>query len=230
MLFSCRCPVCNYEQAGNDICYLCFAQFTFLNNACKKCQEPFEYSVAGVDTCVKCANEELNFYSNMRCALVYNEILKNMIIRFKNNSDFVLKNIFNKFIRNCAQDLIQDSIIIPVPLYKKRLIWRGYNQSIVLAENLLKFTNATLLKEGLIRTKDTNLFQSKTIIQRKEKVVGAFIINSRYKNYIKGKKITILDDVITTGSTVFECAKILSKYEPSEINIIAIGRRLKKKS
>lgn len=224
--FSKQCPLCCEYQRDNNICFECFREVSFLTNACKKCQEPFDFNVEEIDTCQKCIEQDLNFYSSMKCAVVYNEFIKNLIIRFKNQSDFFLSNIFAKFILNSASDLFEsDSIIIPIPLFYKRLIWRGYNQSYVLAKKLAYAKNIELANNIIFRIKDTNSQALKKFAQRHENMKDAFAVYD--PRLVKNKKFIIVDDVITTGATVFECANKLHEYGAKKVDIIAVARRIK---
>jgi len=249
IFFTPKCPICGLNQETSDVCYKCFNQIAFLNNACVKCQEPFEYEIPGIDVCIKCSSQDCDFYGKMQCVLKYNEFAKNLIVRFKNHQDFSLAHLFAKFLGSAvnhillpndnslkqgnefqeSQKVLNDNIIIvPVPLYKKRLAWRGYNQSLILAKVLGKMYGLQVMNI-LVRVKDTNSQALKTTIERQSNVKGAFIIDDRYSQFIAGKRFVIIDDVITTGATVFECAKVLHKNKAKSVDLIAIARRLKRK-
>lgn len=231
IFFSPQCPICCTPQNTNNICHECFGKVSFLNSACRKCQEPFEYEIPGIDICNKCTQLNYDFYSQMRCPLQYNEAIKNLVVRFKNQEDFSLAKLFAKFILNTAQDIfVNEAIIIPVPLFKKRLIWRGYNQSLVLANCIAKTLKCVTVNRALLRVKDTNSQALKTIQARMDNMQGAFAIEPKYANFIKGKRCIILDDVITTGATVFECAKTLHKHGAGNIDIVSVARRLRRRT
>lgn len=228
LFFAPQCPICDRTQEDENICSSCFSKLRFLSMACKKCQEPFKYKVDGVDICLSCSGKNLNFYDEMRCALVYNETLKNMIVNFKNHACFYLSKIFAKFIINKCPDFFhKNALIIPVPLHKKRLLWRGYNQSLILARAIAKLEKIQC-ENLLVRYRNTNSQAMKTIKERETNVKNAFEILEHKKYLVKDRDIILLDDVITTGATTLECAKILAKYQPKSIKIIAIGRRLKR--
>jgi len=113
-----------------------------------------------------------------------------------------------------------DFIIISVPLSQKRLRWRGFNQSEEIAKNLSTILEIPFLKNGLIKNKETS-FQSKlSKKERENNLLNAFSCNKEIRN----KKILLVDDIYTTGSTIEECAKTLKKFGANTIIGITIAR------
>jgi ComF family protein len=99
--------------------------------------------------------------------------------------------------------------VAPVPLHKARARDRSYNQSKFIAIGICEILQANLINDLLIRNRHT---QTQTLLnkaERKENVKDAFEINQKYKNAVLNKNIIVVDDVITTGATILECAKIL---------------------
>ena len=122
--------------------------------------------------------------------------------------------------RRLGEMLIKDKTVsrfdclIPVPLHSARKRERGFNQSEILAEELSKFTELPLLKT-LKRIRNTKDQTKLTPEQRIENVTGAFALIDPEK--IKGKRVILVDDVITTGATLRECASVLKKAGAKEI-------------
>ena len=113
-----------------------------------------------------------------------------------------------------------DFIIIPVPLSQKRLRWRGFNQAEEIAKNLSTYLGIPLLNDTLIKNKNT-VFQSKlSDKERRENLLDTFSCNEDMKD----KKVLLVDDVYTTGSTMKECAKTLKKVGTKEIIGITIAK------
>lgn len=234
IFFANQCPVCFAMQDSSNVCSNCFKHISFLNNACKKCQEPFDFVVPDIDVCEKCIGKDNNFYHEMHCVFSYSETIKNLLVRLKNHDDYGLAVFFAKFIAQSANNLFDDNcLLVPVPLFKKRLIWRGYNQSVLLARALKNALKKTLKYEGmhvsvanvLERVRDTNSQGTKTLKEREENVRDAFALAKNAD--VRGKHCIIIDDVITTGATAFECAKILHKAGAWRVDIVAVARRLR---
>ena len=222
ILFIKQCPSCSNAQEDENICFDCFSQLSFIQNACRMCQHPFKYIVPGLDVCLKCEEEKF-IYDEMTCIFKYNSFLKNLIVRLKNQSDFAMLSFFGKALSQKVKDV---AILIPIPLFKKRLIWRGFNQSFFLAKEIKKYKNIEIV-DALKRVKNTKTQHLKKLTERFENIKGAFEFNEKYLSKIKGKDIVIIDDVITSGATIFEAAKILKKAGAGKISVLSIARRIK---
>ncbi len=112
--------------------------------------------------------------------------------------------------------------LIPVPLYEKRLRWRGFNQAQELAKQLSLFWNIPLLNNYLIKIKKTFLQSQLAKQERLGNVRNAFLVKNQEK--IKNKKILLIDDVFTTGATMEECAWILKKAGAQQVIGLVIAR------
>lgn len=120
-------------------------------------------------------------------------------------------------------DFTSADALIPVPLHKIRLRERGYNQSELIAQGISKTTGIRVINDMLIRRKNTQTQTKLNFEQRKENVKDAFMINKKYKSFIVGKKFIIVDDVITTGSTITECAKELINSSASQVLALSVA-------
>lgn len=125
-------------------------------------------------------------------------------------------------------DFSLPEIILPVPLHRRRLRWRGFNQSGLLAnhiaENLLPTINIPVDENILIRNRYTTPQMGiKDYANRQQNITGAFSIANTAN--VAGKKILLVDDIATTGSTIFECARILKEAGASEVFAIVIARQ-----
>jgi ComF family protein len=107
--------------------------------------------------------------------------------------------------------------VIPVPLHKARLRDRTYNQSEFIAESIAGATGTKVLAKGITRTRFTGTQTKLNKQQRKENVKDAFSVNPRYKDSLTGKNIILVDDVITTGATILECASTLKNAGAGKI-------------
>lgn len=111
--------------------------------------------------------------------------------------------------------------IIPVPLHKLKKAERGFNQSYFIAKSLGKQLNIPVRKDIIKRIKFTSTQTTLDANARIKNMKGAFAIQNR--NIPKGKNIILIDDVITTGSTVSECARVLSEYDTGNIYAVSAG-------
>ncbi len=125
---------------------------------------------------------------------------------------------------NEEKNIKTETVIVPVPLHKKRYNWRGFNQSFLLSRYISDEFNLKIINGVLIRGKNTKP-QSKlrSVSKRKNNIKGAFSCFD--KNKIKGRNIIIVDDVCTSLLTLDECAKILKKAEAKNVWGLVIARR-----
>lgn len=124
-------------------------------------------------------------------------------------------------------------IILPVPLHKRRLRWRGFNQAILLAKylatNLLPQSDLLFAENMLLRSRYTSPQMSINNYQsRKLNIAGAFSLSPNAN--LKNKTVLLIDDIATTGSTIFECAKVLKQAGAKEVFAIVIARQETKAS
>lgn len=122
-----------------------------------------------------------------------------------------------------ALDFSTADILAPVPLHKIRLRERGYNQSQLIAKGVGRVIEIKVIEDLLVRARNTETQTKLNFEERKENVKDAFFVNGKYKNLVLGKRIIIVDDVITTGSTVNECAKALVQAGASEVLALSVA-------
>jgi ComF family protein len=112
---------------------------------------------------------------------------------------------------------------VPVPLHKSKQRERTYNQSDYICLGIREALNTEPLVKCLKRTRYTKTQTKLSIDERHENVRNAFTINSKYRSTITGKNIILVDDVITTGSTILECARVLKENRCREVTICSIA-------
>ncbi|MFI5252712.1 MAG: ComF family protein [Bacteroidota bacterium] len=113
--------------------------------------------------------------------------------------------------------------IIPVPLHKLKLRERGYNQSIFIGKGLSEITGIRFHASLLHRIRYTESQTKLDIDRRKDNVSDAFELNPKFNTIIGGKSFIIVDDIITTGSTISECGRILKRHGASSVYAASIG-------
>ncbi len=198
--------------------------------------KPFNFAQG---KCNKCSDKKL---SGLYFALPYKEKLltKKLIRQFKYQP--YIKNLAKTLALLIAEHLIlsgknieeiwENSILIPVPLDNKKLKFRGYNQSEELAKELSKILNVPLFSDILIKTKPTKPQMELKKEERERNLKGVFAIKKPFGaaqdlwpfNKILGKKIFLVDDVYTTGSTMEECSKVLKQAGAKSVWGITIAR------
>ena len=212
---------------------------------CKKCQKMLEaeakFKIDKVD------NQEY-FFENHLYIFKYEGIIRKLILNYKfNEKSFLYKTFVNFLLKNekFFEILKSYDTIIPVPVSSKRMNERGYNQSELLANDIVKQITKISSKHmlnGILITQKENiqklkcecvtdcLIKNKNIIeqsklnkeQRQKNIQGVYILKNKEK--IINKKILLIDDIYTTGSTVNECCKVLQKSRPKKIDVFTIAK------
>ena len=155
----------------------------------------------------------------------YSGEIRNMILNYKFREKSYIYSTFVELIKNnkkiCAQIKKYD-IIMPVPISKKRLNTRGYNQSALIARKIAKMLNMCYEENILVKIKDNKPQSEMGQEKRKSNVKDVYTIKNKEKIY--QKKILLIDDVFTTGNTVNECAKLLIENFASSVGIFTIAK------
>ena len=193
-----------------------------LNNdfLCKKCEKVLETeAIYGVDKVLeKYFNEHLYIF-------VYQGILRRIILKYKFQEEAYLYKTFVNFLlknENFFEKIKKYDTIVPVPISKKRKKKRGYNQSELLAKEIAYNANLVLEKESLYKIKDI-VEQSKLNKENRLKnIQGVYELVNKEK--LNKKKILLIDDIYTTGSTVNECSKVLRNAKPNKIGVLTLAK------
>ena len=193
------------------------------NSLCENCEKMIlKYKL---NTIKDYRQDKTKYFDFCFCALKYKSIIRDKIIAYKFGEKAYLYKTFTKIIINnkkiCRFLKLYD-IIIPVPMFKSKQSVRGYNQSLLVAREISKQVGIKYLKDTLIKIKDTKIQSTLDKTSRLNNVKNAFRVQK--KDIIKGKKIILLDDIYTTGSTVNECCKKLKQAGAKEILVITIAR------
>ena len=197
----------------NSVCETCFAKIetadkTFLESEYKR---KFEED--------KIIKDFLSLY-----IFDENSPIRDLLHGLKYDKKFKLGIFLGKILAANFDERIKTwnaNFIIPVPLHKLKKAERGFNQSYYVAKGLVKNIDAKV-KTDIIKRKRFTATQTKlNAEERKENMKDAFVIKN--KKIIEGKNIILLDDVITTGSTVSECARVLKQNGANNIFAISVG-------
>ena len=195
------------------------------NSLCKKCEielkKQEESQIIGNN---KEEIENKNF-DELIYIFKYEGQIRKLILDYKfNEKSYIYLTFVNFLLKNkkIFEKIKNYDTIIPVPISKKRNKTRGYNQSLLIAKEIAQQTNLELVNNCLIKTKNI-IEQSKLNKEdRTKNIQGVYELKN--KKMIENKKILLIDDIYTTGSTVNECSKILRKGNPSKIGILVLAK------
>jgi competence protein ComFC len=210
------CAICKkyLKREEQDVCEVCWNSLVILPESfCAYCKSFFEPGDTKCSLCESAGKtgEDYNI-SMVRSLGRFDDYYKELIHRFKYGKKIPLgKRLARRLGRTVNDDSVfsESGFLIPVPLHKSRYRERGFNQSEILADEISKATGLSVLKNVLKRKKNTKDQTNLSREQREENVRGAFVVNR--PEMIKGKNIILVDDVITTGATLNECARMLKQ-------------------
>ena len=217
-----KCMMCNRElqtPSVYEICPRCLEKLVFNNlSTCHRCGK---HTWAGATYCNVC-KKHLHFFNKARAPLLYGGSLAYYIQQFKYANYEYLDKPLAKFIFNeYLLSSFEVDLVLPVPMYYRRTYIRGYNHSELLAREFCKMAHLPLDTKNFVRIIDTEQQSRMNKQEREENLKGAFRVLDT--NVVKGKKILLIDDIITTGSTIDECAKVLYECGAKEVNALAIA-------
>lgn len=218
--FPIQCLGCGkFDQWICDNCHKTFPILT--EQHCPICKKNITQNG---EVCFACQKKEDPDLTGVFIASTYqSELLKTTVHHYKYRFVEKLSEPLALLIAQALQNskLPTPDLIIPVPLHKRRLRWRGFNQAKTLADSL--DLNIPIINNVLIRKKYTiPQVKMKNKNQRMKNLNGAFEIKNTEK--IKDKKILLVDDIITTGTTLSICATILKQAGAKEIRALVIAR------
>ena len=220
-----RCLLCGKEiHSDNSLCSDCFTKIDFISRPyCKKCGRPFPETVNGSYYCAECLSKRMPFRL-CRAAVEYNDHSKKLILDFKFFDHVQNKMLLARWLYMAGKDIFNAGVdlIIPVPLHYTRMFKRKYNQSAVLSAGLSKLCGIPVDYKSLKKTRHTLPQVHCSGKQRLKNVRNAFEV--AHPENIKGKRIVLIDDVFTTGSTLKECAKVLKKAGAKSVDALTVAR------
>ena len=212
--FCCYCGIIGYE-----ICLECYTKIEIMSNhkICLVCGEIIRTGIK-CDNCMKLHPP----FEQSRSWGVYVGVLKQVVQKIKYKRGFGIIEYITKplthFIKNWG---ISVNMIVPMPLGKKREIARGYNQSFLIAKPISEYLNIPLNERALIRSRDTKSQVGLDYEERKINMKNAFRAENSTCN---NKSILLIDDIVTTGSTLNESAKALKLAGAQKVFCFTVAR------
>ncbi|WP_312368787.1 ComF family protein [Lachnoclostridium sp.] len=223
-----RCPICSeiLVPKNQKVCSICSEVLPVLMEPrCKKCSKPV--LVEEQEYCFDCVKKQHHYTRGFACFL-YNEKLKKSLSDFKYHAkkeyadfyvDYMVSNLGDWIYKTKAE------VLIPVPLHKNKYKQRGFNQAQLLAEGLSKALSIPVDNKLLVRTMDTKPQKKLDNKERMKNLERAFSISTNSKKseeLFPYKRVILVDDIYTTGSTIEACTNVLQKAGCLEVFFVTV--------
>jgi competence protein ComFC len=211
--------------AGEYLCHQCEAKTVrIVEPFCQKCSEPFEGSITSEFTCANCAHRTIHFDAAVS-AYRGRGMVREIIHEFKYGRQIHLRRLVARWLHSALDDERlrgrRFDVVVPVPLHATRLRERGFNQANLLAE-LLSAQTSIPLKPLLERIRYTTTQTALDRSERMENLHNAFRL--RKNADVRGLRVLLIDDVLTTGSTLSECARVLKRAGALSVHAATAAR------
>jgi ComF family protein len=225
LVFPPRCPACLHRTDRVALCTECRKAIMLARSPlCPLCGECF--AGAGPDhRCRRCLRRTPSFARARACALYRADQpspLIEALHRFKYDRDVTLAGMLGDFLAEHRPFSIEHDLVLPVPLHIQRLRWRGFNQSLALARAAARCGGRPLAHAVLDRQRATPPQVGLGDAERRRNVRGAFVV--RQPATVRDRTLLLVDDVMTTGATVDECARVLRRAGARRVDVLVLAR------
>lgn len=220
-----QCAVCGVFVQNAGLCTTCWPNAHFIAAPlCEWCGLPFDYDVGADAWCGVCVAQSLPF-GRARAAMTYDDVSRALILAFKHGDRLDLAPIMASWMRHAGSDLIGDAHgLVPVPLHPRRLRRRRYNQAAVLANTLGATCAIEVHSNALRRTRHTASQNGLGRKGRERNVRGFIAPTSAVGPQLEGRRLLLIDDVLTTGATVSACTRALLRAGAAQVDVLTLAR------
>ena len=220
------CVYCHEPVASHGVlCAQCWREIEFITPPlCDRLGLPMYYG-GGCEPLVSAvALRHPPVFRRARAATRFTGVMRHLIHGFKYSDRHEALGLFAGLMRGAGADLLKDAdMLVPVPLHRRKLFKRRYNQAALLARKLSAMSGMPANYIALRRTRSTPSQVGLPEHERRENVANAFAISRRGLAELRGRTVILVDDVITTGSTLNACARMLLDAGAAHVDCLAIA-------
>lgn len=218
------CVLCGVEAAGARLCTDCMALLEHNDSACARCAQPLPIAAP---LCGRCLQRQPAFDAAW-AGYLYRAPFDHLVQRLKFNASLAvgraLSPAWSTRLRDHlrARDAAPPDVLIPIPLHRSRLRQRGYNQALELARDLGNALAIPVQAQALSRTRATAPMPGMDLVSRRRNVRGAFAVSTESA---LPSRVALIDDVMTSGATLNEAAKVLKRAGVAWVEVWVLSRK-----
>jgi ComF family protein len=219
------CVACRDPVDGEGVCANCWGKMSFIAPPfCPRLGIPFVYD-PGPDMLSMEAIANPPAYARARAAVRYDDVARTLVHALKYQDRTDLAPAMGRWMARAGQELLDDAdVLIPVPLHWRRGWSRRYNQSGVLARVIEAASGVKVVAETLRRIRPTEQQIGLSRTARADNVQGAFKVAPDRQAEIAGRRVVLIDDVLTSGATVDACARALLRAKAAAVDVLVFAR------
>jgi ComF family protein len=219
------CPACREPVEGQALCPVCWSKLSFITRPyCERLGIPFVYDPGpGILSMEAIADPPA--YQRARAAVRFDEISRALVHGLKYGDRLDLAPMMGRWISHAGRELLAEAdALVPVPLHWRRLWARRFNQSAMLAAAISAESNVPIASGVIKRVKPTAQQVGLSRTERAANVQGAFRVPPEAKGAVAGRRLVLVDDVLTSGATVDGCARALLRAGAANVDVLIFAR------
>ncbi len=219
------CPACRDPVEGQALCPACWSKLSFITRPyCERLGIPFVYDPGpGILSMEAIADPPA--YQRARAAVRFDEISRALVHGLKYGDRLDLAPMMGRWVTHAGRELLAGAdALVPVPLHWRRLWARRFNQSAMLAAAISAESGVPVATSVLKRVKPTAQQVGLSRTQRAANVQGAFRVPPEGRGAVAGRRLILVDDVLTSGATVDGCARALLRAGAANVDVLIFAR------
>lgn len=223
----CRCPLCGVI-VGEDhrFCLPCWQMLDFTTEPwCASCGIPFAYEHSVDSICGNCLVSPPE-HDGVRSVVAYDSNSAKIAMGLKYSAKLGFADLIAGHLERYLDGIHDKTLFVPVPLHRRRLWERGFNQSVLIAKSLSRRSGIQLCNNILIRNTATPPLKSMTVDKRSRLVRNAISLSKSAERDVAGRTVLLIDDVYTTGATTNACARLLKLAGANSVIVMCWARVL----
>src|SRR5215470_2625017 len=219
------CASCREPVGSDGLCPACWSRMSFIAPPyCERLGTPFAYDPGpGILSMEAIADPPA--YGRARAAVRYDDVARDLVHRLKYGDRLDLATSMGRWMARAGRELLEDAdALVPVPLHWRRLWGRRFNQAAALAKAAASQSGVPVLTGILRRIRATPQQVGLSRSARADNVQGAFAVTQDGKAAVHGKRLVLVDDVLTSGATVDACARTLLRAGARNVDVLVFAR------